>query len=72
MSGDVFWGEAWDTGPLIEMDWTADTQRVGLGLDAGVRKIGLHATCQEKISYLLLIGGLTTSLGSRRGIRSLK
>ena len=26
------------------MDWTADTQRIGLGLDAGVRKIGLHAT----------------------------
>lgn len=45
---------------LIEMDWTADTQRSGPGLDTSVRKIGLHAACREKISYFLLIGGLTT------------
>lgn len=37
---------------LIEMDWTADTQRIGLGLDTSVRKIGLHATCQEKKDFI--------------------
>lgn len=41
------------------MDWTADTQRIGRGLDTSVREIGLHTTCLENISYLLLNGGLT-------------
>lgn len=53
------------------MDRTADTQRIGVGLNTGVRKIGLHASCQEKISYLLLIGGLTSSFECRESIQSL-
>ena len=54
------------------MDWTADTQRIGRGLDTSVREIGLHTTCLENISYVLLIGGLTTSFQCREGIKSLK
>lgn len=43
-SRDVFWGEAWEYGLLIETDWWADAPRIALGLDTSAGKIGLHAT----------------------------